>query len=156
MAHQKYRKRVSLKIKRAVYFFWLKWIKSRFDVNWQRTVSSNIKLDVLIPAVEKDLEILPYVIDSVRENVKHPIGEVIIVAPDSEKIKALCKIRGCRFVNEDSVLPITKMDVKFIQNGIDRSGWLFQQFLKLSGDTICSQDYYISLSFLTLYVILEI
>ncbi|MFA5393868.1 MAG: glycosyltransferase [Candidatus Ratteibacteria bacterium] len=130
---------------RKIRLFWLKWIKSRFDVNLQRVVSSNIKLDVLIPAVEKDLEVLPYAIDGARENIRHPIGEIIIVAPDSERIKALCEIKGCRFVNEDSVLPIVKKNVKFTVDGMNRSGWLFQQFLKLSGDIICSQNYYLVL-----------
>ena len=100
------------KTKRRIYFFWLKQLKGRFDLNLKRVIPSIIKLDVLIPVVEKDLEVLPYAIDSARENIKHPIGEIIIVAPDSEKIKALCKIKGCQFVNEDSVLPITKKEIK--------------------------------------------
>jgi len=125
--------------------FWYKWLKGRSDVNLKRVTTSSIKLDVLIPAVEKDLDVLPYAIDGARENIKHPLGEIIIVAPDSEKVKTLCKTKGCRFVNEDSVLPITKTDIKFIRNGMDRSGWLFQQLLKLSGDTICSRDYYLVL-----------
>lgn len=131
--------------KRKIYLFWLKQIKGRFDLNQKRVIPSSVKLDVLIPAVEKDLEVLSYAIDGARENIKHPLGEIIIVAPNSEKIKALCKIKGCRFVNEDFVLPITKKDVEYFVDGVDWSGWLFQQFLKLSGDTICSQDYYLAL-----------
>lgn len=149
MAHSrkniKLKLRLKLKVKRIIYFFWLKRIKSRFDLNLKRVIPSSVKLDVLIPAVEKDLETLPCAIDSVRENVKHPIGEIIIVSPESEKIKALCAAKKCRFVNENSVLPITKNDIKCSENKSDYSGWLFQQFLKLSGDTICSQDYYLVL-----------
>jgi len=132
-------------IKRKIYLFYLKQIKGRFDLNRKRVIPSSIKLDVLIPAAEKDLEVLTYAIDGVRENIKHPLNEIIIIAPDSEKIKALCAAKQCRFVNEDSVLPITKKEVGCFMNGIDRSGWLFQQLLKLSGDTVCSRDYYLAL-----------
>lgn len=136
--------KLKLKIERGIYLFWLKRIKSRFDVNLGRVIpSSNVKLDVFIPAVEKDLEVLPYTIDSARENVRHPINEIIIVSPESEKIKGLCIAKECRFVNENSVLPITKNEVKYYENKVDRSGWLFQQLLKLSGDTVCSQNYYL-------------
>lgn len=31
-----------------------------------------VMIDVLIPAIEKDLATLPYVIDAVRTHVKHP------------------------------------------------------------------------------------
>ncbi len=53
----------------------------------KRQVASKIKIDVLIPVIEKDLKVLPFVIDGVRKNVKHPIGNILIVAPPSEKIK---------------------------------------------------------------------
>lgn len=106
-------------------------------------LSSRTKIDVLIPAIEKDLRTLPFVIDGVKKNVKHPIGEIIIVAPNSKKIKNLCMRKGCRFVNENSVLPITKKNINYRTNRWNRSGWLFQQLLKLSGDSLCSQKFYL-------------
>ncbi|MBB6024423.1 hypothetical protein HNR77_005533 [Paenibacillus sp. JGP012] len=66
------------------------------------------KIDVLIPAIEKDLATLPLVIDNIRRYVKHPIGSIYIVSPVSAKIKKLCSRKNCIFVNERSVLPITK------------------------------------------------
>ena len=47
------------------------------------------KIDILIPAIEKDLGTLPFVIDSVRKQVRHPIGKFMIVSPSSKKIRAL-------------------------------------------------------------------
>lgn len=39
------------------------------------------------------------------------------------------------FVDENEVLPITKKDINYIcKDGRDRSGWLFQQLLKLAGN----------------------
>ncbi|BAU26331.1 hypothetical protein DFP93_11040 [Aneurinibacillus soli] len=108
-----------------------------------RQLTSKTKIDVLIPVIEKDLKVLPFVIDGVRKNVKHPIENILIVAPPSEKIKKLCRQKRCKFINENSVLPITKKDIKYRTNKWDRSGWLFQQLLKLSGDSLCSQKFYL-------------
>lgn len=47
--------------------------------------SSRKRIDILIPAIEKDLETLPYVIDAARKQVKHPIGQILIVAPKRKK-----------------------------------------------------------------------
>lgn len=100
------------------------------------------QIDVLIPAIEKDLGTLPLVIDAVRKYVKHPIGEIIIVAPWKQRILDLCSRKGCRFVNEDTVLPITKKDIHYQSKTWDRTGWLYQQLLKLNGDTLSSSKYY--------------
>lgn len=109
-----------------------------------RTEPSNMtRIDVLIPAIEKDLGTLPLVIDGIRKYVKHPIGEILIVAPKRKRILELCRKKGCRFVHEDTVLPITKKDIHYQSNTWDRSGWLYQQLLKLSGDTLCSSKYYL-------------
>ncbi|NQX65893.1 hypothetical protein HQN90_07100 [Paenibacillus alba] len=103
---------------------------------------SRTPIDVLIPAIEKDLGTLPLVIDAVRKYVKHPIKEIIIVAPKKQRILDLCSKKGCRFVHEDTVLPITKKDIHYQSKTWNRSGWLYQQLLKLSGDTLCSSEYY--------------
>jgi hypothetical protein len=101
------------------------------------------KIDVLIPAIEKDLGTLPYVIDSVRSMVKHPIGRIMIVSPNTERMKRLCKQKGCTFINESTVLPITKKNINYRSTKWERSGWLYQQLLKLGGDALSSQKYYL-------------
>ena len=100
-------------------------------------------IDVLIPAIEKDLATLPHVIDSVRKYVKHPIREIIIVAPRKQRIISLCAKKGCRFVYENTVLPITKKDIHYQSHTWNRSGWLYQQLLKLGGDKVCSSENYL-------------
>ncbi|MFC5652481.1 DUF6492 family protein [Paenibacillus solisilvae] len=101
------------------------------------------KIDILIPAIEKDLGTLPYVIDSVRKQVRHPIGKFMIVSPNSWKIKQLCARKGCTFVNERTVLPITKKNINYSSARWDRSGWLYQQLLKLGGNRLGKQAYYL-------------
>lgn len=102
-----------------------------------------LTIDVLIPAIEKDLPTLPYVIDSLRMHVKHTIRKIFVVSPQSSKIRDLCKRKNCVFVNERKVLPITKKDIHYRCTRWDRSGWLYQQLLKMNGDTITQQNYFL-------------
>jgi hypothetical protein len=130
-------------IERVGTLGYYKYIKG--SVSSGDNVSSPTKIDVIIPVVEKDMDVLPYAIDGVRKNLKHPIGRIIIIAPNVQRIKRLCVDNRCEFVQEDSILPITKRDIDYIVDGQDRSGWLFQQFLKWSGDLLSSQEYYLVL-----------
>lgn len=104
---------------------------------------SGIPLDIVITAVAKDAEVLPYAIRSVRANVRHPIGEIFVIAPKSEQIISVCSTEQCTYVDEDSVLPITLKDIDYSVDGADRSGWLFQQLLKLGADEICRREYFL-------------
>ncbi len=54
------------------------------------TMNSDIIIDVVIPVINKDLGTLPYVIDSVRKYVRHPINRIFVVAPTSRKIESVC------------------------------------------------------------------
>ncbi len=106
-------------------------------------IRAAVTIDVLIPAIEKDLGSLPYVIDAVRSKVQHPIGQIIIIAPKRQKMMEFCRAKGCRFVDENTVLPLTKRDISYGSAKWERSGWLFQQLLKLSGDRLCSAKYFL-------------
>lgn len=105
-------------------------------------ISSNLSLDVLIPCIEKDQKILPYTIESVRNHLKHPLHEIFVVSPKSRRIKEICDDASAIFIDEDTVLPFAKRDLTYTVNRVDRSGWLFQQFIKLSGDSIGTQEFY--------------
>lgn len=94
---------------------------------------SREEIDVVIPVIAKDLEILPLCIEGVRRCVAHPIKGIYLVAPDDERVKEFCAEHGLIFVDETSVLGIRAKDLNIIVDGRDRSGWLFQQLIKLSG-----------------------
>ncbi|ASA25255.1 DUF6492 family protein [Paenibacillus donghaensis] len=102
-----------------------------------------VTIDVLIPAIEKDLVTLPYVVDALREQVKHPIGRILIVAPRKQRLLDFCRDKHCTFVDENTVLPISKKDIHYRSRTWERSGWLFQQLLKLNGDKLCTADYFL-------------
>lgn len=105
-------------------------------------VNSDIAIDVIIPTCSKDYRTLSMTIDSVRKNVKHPIGKIMIVAPKGD-LEKFCIDNGLEFVDENTVLPITKSDINYKPNGRDRSGWIFQQLLKLNSDTLTDKDYFL-------------
>jgi len=125
-----------------VFFLWLKKIFKQ-DVNFDDNVHSDIPIDIVIAAVDKDYDVLVHVIDSIRLNIKHPVGDIIVISPNSESIIKLCEEKKCTFVDENTVLPITKKDIDYSANGVDRSGWLFQQFLKWSGDKYAKNEYFL-------------
>lgn len=103
--------------------------------------SSNVEVDVVIPAIKKDLDVLPKVIKSVRRYLQHPIGDIIIVGPKKTEIVSFCRKYECVFKDEDSVLPIKLKDIDYNVNGTSRSGWIFQQLLKLNSDKISGKKH---------------
>jgi FkbM family methyltransferase len=106
---------------------------------------SDLELDVIIPAVEKDLGTLPYAIEGVRRNLLHPIRKIFVVAPESSKTKELCDRLNVDFVCEQTVAPVSKDDIDFVVDGIDRSGWLLQQLIKLNADRVAMTENFLVL-----------
>lgn len=125
-----------------VYYLWFKKFVGR-DLNFNNNVKSTVPIDVVIVAIDKDYDVLVHVIDSIRKNIKHPIGEIIIISPKSTLIQDLCKNKDCKFVDENTVLPITKKDINYTVNGQNRSGWMFQQLLKWSGNQYAKNDHFL-------------
>ncbi|WP_286892828.1 DUF6492 family protein [Thermobacillus sp.] len=100
-------------------------------------------IDVLIPAVDKDAGTLPHTIDSIRSMVRHPIGTIYVVSPDSPRIRAICARKGCVFVNERLIEPLPKSRIRYRSKRWERSGWLYQQLLKLSGDRLVRRRHFL-------------
>ncbi|MCV9952131.1 DUF6492 family protein [Paenibacillus sp. BT-177] len=103
----------------------------------------SLSIDVLIPAIEKDLATLPLVIDSLRRHVQHRIATIYIVSPQSTKLRRLCANKKCTFIDEKTVLPITKNHIRYGTTRWDRSGWLYQQLLKMNGDKISKTSFFL-------------
>jgi hypothetical protein len=101
-------------------------------------VTSSLPLDVIVLFAEKDLEVLPRVVAGVRENLRHPIERILLVgaAQMAQAVSKLCQEQGCVFLDERMVTPLRKEDLPYTVKGEDRSGWLYQQFLKWSCDAI--------------------
>ncbi|MEI6536099.1 MAG: DUF6492 family protein, partial [Verrucomicrobiaceae bacterium] len=89
----------------------------------------------------KDAETLPYVVESLRRNLKHPIGTIFVIGESDAKLQEVVREAGARFVDENGVLPLRRTDLKYTVNGVDRSGWLFQKFLKYAGATLSDKSH---------------
>ncbi len=113
---------------------------------------STIPIDILIPIIEKDLNMLEHVVTYARRNVMHPICNVYVVAPANPNIMAQAENLGCLFIDESTVLPIQLRDIPYFPRGQDRRGWLFQQFLKLSCDEMCASNHILVIDADTLIV----
>lgn len=103
-------------------------------------------IDVVIPIIAKDLHILPLCLEGVRRCVAHPIKAIYIVAPSQPEILRFCQDNGLQFVDETTVLGVSPRDLKIhitLPDGTvrDRSGWLFQQLVKLSGSVGTCRHY---------------
>ena len=111
------------------------------DYSFNIALRSKTPIDVFIPAVDKDADVLPYTIESIRKNVKHPIQKIYIAAPYSaKKVKLVCKKLGCEFVDEAKIVPVKPTNIEYTVDGENRAGWLFQQLLKLNSDKVCTND----------------
>jgi hypothetical protein len=104
---------------------------------------SDVPLDIVFVAADQDLDLLPLAVEGVRRNLRHPIKDIAIVGPADSRVKQHARQISCRYVCEHDVLPIRKRDIKYTVKGVDRSGWLLQQFLKLGADAIVGTDRYL-------------
>ncbi len=109
-------------------------------------VAAADEIDVVIPVVGKDLKILPLCLQGLRACVQHPVKNIYVVAPPQDEIVAFCKTNSLVFVDEATVLgfaPIA-LGLEIVRSGgqsVNRSGWLFQQFVKLSGSVGTCDNY---------------
>lgn len=121
---------------------------------WRKTKGKTLRpstdpIDVVIPIVKKDIDILPLCLQGIRENVTQQIKDIYIVAPNDEDIKKFCQQEKIVFVDETTVLNMSPQDLNLQimrPNGqtTNRSGWLFQQLVKLSG-RVGTCDYYLTI-----------
>jgi len=107
---------------------------------WQKVYSTadlpadDGEIDVIIAVVEKDMQALPLCIEGLRKNLAHTIKNIYLVAPANETIMAFADRHGLIFTEETSVLGYTPASIQYIlDSGFNRSGWIFQQLIKLSG-----------------------
>lgn len=96
---------------------------------------SRTPIDIVIPIIRKDLKILPFCLHGLKACVENEIDNIYIVAPIDNDIIAFCNNNNITFINEIDVLGFgpNKLNIVNKNTGTNRSGWIFQQLLKLSG-----------------------
>jgi len=125
------------KINRALFRRYYKYIHSIY--NKQSEYKSEISLDIAIPTIKKDLNVLPYCIDNLRKNLLHPISNIYIIAPYETEILDCCKKKQVVFIDEKKLEPLSKACLDITIRGVDHSGWIYQQLLKLNLDNLNSE-----------------
>ena len=90
------------------------------------------EIAVFIPVAPKDFDKISICVGSLRRYLLNPIHQIIVCGKDDLELRRLCKELQCSFVDESTIAPIKKSDIQILVDGIDRSGWVFQQILKLS------------------------
>lgn len=126
-------------ISRKLTFLWTKHIKIwlKLDLNQRGEGKSKKRVELVIPCLDKDLATLPIVVESLRRFLRHPLGNIYIVAPkNSNLLIEFCRKNNCQFINEELVAPFPKKNLVYKPQGLDRSGWVYQQLIKLNADTL--------------------
>jgi Family of unknown function (DUF6492) len=122
------------KTRHLIYLLW----SSFFSFKWKP--NKDITVDIVIPAIESDLDVLPLCIEGLRKNVSHRIGGIYLVSPESKLIREFAEKNGLIFTEETTVMGYTPASINYIINdGLNRCGWIFQQLIKLSGRVGASQ-----------------
>lgn len=120
------------KTRSLLYFFWEKFYSAKTQP------ATQVEIDVVIPAIESDLVLLPLCLEGLRKNVTHRIKDIYLVSPDNKNIKDFAAANGVVFLNENSFFDYTAASINYVitagrRKGLNRSGWIFQQLIKLSG-----------------------
>lgn len=137
-------------IRRGLTLIWIKKLKPHIIP--QKDMGKVPKIDVVIPIIEKDLPKLQSVVEGVREHIFPKTKTIIVVAPRNSKIQKACKDLGVTFVEESKASPVNKSEIKYKVDGKDRSGWLFQQLIKLSADQFVTTRNFLVLDADTVFV----
>ena len=117
-------------------------VKKRFKIGFSDNRPENSSVDIVIPTILKDFELLNLLLESLRF-LQHRVGRIYIVSPRTDLILKFCSENSCIYIDELSVLGFGKEKIVYRVNERDRSGWLFQQLLKLSGELFVESDNYI-------------
>jgi hypothetical protein len=111
--------------------------------NYFRQKAKNTpEIDLVIPLHLKDINLIETVVLAAKLNSINPIRNVFIVSKQDRNIQILCRKNNYNFINEDSLSQLpSKKQINYSFHGQDRSGWLFQQLIKLSIDNISQQRF---------------
>lgn len=107
--------------------------------------NNDYKLDLVIPIVKVD-------VPTFRNNLPHllkflPVKRIVLIG--AKEIEPLvCDLNIVEFQDEDLVVPgLSLSKIKQIKKSISgtdrRSGWYYQQFIKMAYALVCTDEYYL-------------
>jgi hypothetical protein len=143
---------LSLRRLASLLYFWMK-RKAGRDYSFNPPGESSVSIDVFMPALEKDADMLDLSLASVRQYVWHPIGAMYVIGPQkSQRLRAVAKKHSAIFIEEETVLPIDKAAIDYVAEGINRNGWIYKMLVNLASDTISKSRYILILDADTCFI----
>ena len=109
------------------------------------------EIDIIIPTITKDFDSLLKVVTSTRY-IAQRINKIYIISNSNNKIINFCLKNNLVFIDEKSIFNFDKNHIKYKVGDIDRSGWLFQQLIKLNGDKITEKENFLVLDSDTIFI----
>lgn len=133
----------------------IRWFFTRFHLRFVRKLFPSLPhptdadrarpITVVIPAADKDADLLGHCLESIRSQMKQKVADIWVVAPESERIRALATRYQARFLHEDTLLPQPARELK-------TRGWILQQFIKLNAANHVETDDYLVLDSDTIFL----
>jgi hypothetical protein len=104
-----------------------------------------IQFDVLLPVAIKDVVNLALCLDKIYVNLK---PRKIIIVANKEIKNYVCENKYVEFCDEDNLVEnLTLNTIRYLMKTVagtdNRSGWYFQQFLKIAYATKSRTQYYL-------------
>lgn len=97
-------------------------------------------VDVVIPVTEKDFHKLEEVVGSLHFIRGLRIGSVYLVTPVPHTVPPLDVDHNVQVIADDVVLGPLRLPTEIRLGGKDRTGWVFQQLIKLAAPTFTTQS----------------
>ena len=129
--------RVPSKLRRLIA---VRRLSARYAAEDPGMPTSDVPLDVLIPVIAKDLPILPICVSSIRRFVRHPVRRIYLIARPDAQIAAVAKELNIEVRDENELLSDEARALRYTVGGRDRSGWIKQQLVKISGERLAGTE----------------
>lgn len=125
-----------------IIFFLILKLKKLLKIDFENHLKkNNVKIDIIMPTMSFDIELLNEVIKSFKK-LNHEINKVYRIASTEPEIIDFCNKNGIIFVDERELMGYGKEVIDYSFGADNRSGWIYQGLLKLSGDKVAEMDNY--------------
>lgn len=94
------------------------------------------ELTILMPLAPKDVGRARTSIPAIRRNVAHPISRMLVIGPDCDDLRAVCRETGAEFIDE--LEPLSEL--LGAARARELNGWFKQQILKLISPRIAAAE----------------
>jgi len=126
--------------------FYYRFVKKAFDgIAVAGGGSGGKPIDIIIPAADKDFDILPLCVESLRVNMGDAAGKILLVSPEDAGAEKLAGRLGCEYVPENDYLPVRPSELRC-------NGWVLQQLIKFDGHRHATGDRYLAMDADTVFV----